>query len=405
MLTELRLENFKCFRHEVVLPVGRLNLLTGINGKGKSTALQALLLVHQSVDRSLSGGRALERVELNGRYLRLGGFREVQNRYRSASEAVTLAFEFTSDDAASLTTLELQQKDGAERWAGITRIEVECFAGSETTFHEKRTPDQPGGPVRLFLGAGMQDEIARRSRLAELGRVHYVSADRLGPQDFFPRSDDSEFLSVGVRGEMTAEVLYRLKKDQVTLADTDPRTREEAATLLIDDQASAWLFHTFDGGAVRVDAPQNIVLSLEMNADGSAHYYRAVNLGFGYSYALPILVAGLMARPGEFLVVENPEAHLHPLAQSRIGEFLATVSATGVQVFVESHSEHVLNAFRLAVREGRVLPEALRVLYFRRDDLDPVIAIQVQPDGRIAAWPEGFFDQRLRDFSRLFSDE
>ena len=94
----------------------------------------------------------------------------------------------------------------------------------------------------------------------------------------------------------------------------------------------------------------------------------------------------------------------HPLAQSRLGEFLAAVSRAGFQLFVESHSEHILNAFRLAVKEGRIEPDALNVLYFRRDDIDPIVRVAVEPDGRIHDWPKDFFDQRTQDFLRLFGE-
>jgi predicted ATPase len=117
-----------------------------------------------------------------------------------------------------------------------------------------------------------------------------------------------------------------------------------------------------------------------------------------------ILVAGLVARPGEILIVENPEAHLHPLAQSRMGEFLARVSQAGVQVFVESHSEHILNAFRLAVKDKWIENEALSVLYFRRHEVDPILRIMVDSDGRIEDWPKDFFDQRTREFLKLFGE-
>ena len=388
------------------MPLGRLVLLTGINGKGKSTALQALLLIHQSVNRAHALQQTLRRIELNGHYVRLGNFREVQHRDRRVGvEPITISFEFADDATnATVTSLVLEQRDGNERWAGIARIEVERFDGNKCVFQDSREPDDTDDYVILPFDGASADKLGRFSRLGDLTHVHYVSADRLGPRDFFPRTSDNDFVSVGVRGEMTAEVLYRMHKDRVTLADNDVRTREGASTMTILDQTSAWLSYVFDGGAVQVTSLQETVLTLEMNADNSVHYYRAINLGFGYSYALPILVAGLMAMPGEFLIIENPEAHLHPLAQSRIGEFLATVSAVGVQVLVESHSEHVLNAFRLAVRGRQLTPQDIRVLYFRRDEDEPIIHIPVQEDGGIASWPDGFFDQRMRDFEKLFGE-
>jgi predicted ATPase len=403
VLTELRLENFKCFGAEIVVPTGNLNLLTGINAKGKSTALQALLVLHQSIDRALAGPRLLDRIELNGRYARLGAFREVQNSDRPKSEPIHLGFEFSGPGNTTATThIYLQQSDDKARWAGICKVEVEKIEENQVIF-EKSLESLPGAFLTLDFreqGTSGAAEVALASGMNGLGRVHYVSADRLGPQDFFGWSNETDFLSVGVRGERTAEVLYQWGQDQRTIADQ--RAREESETSLLTDQTSAWLSYVFDGGKVVVTAPHSTILTLEMNADGSARYHRPVNVGFGYSYSLPIIVAGLIAQPGEILVVENPEAHLHPLAQSRLGEFLATVSRTGVQVFVESHSEHILNAFRLAVKEHWIEPDSLSVLYFRRHESEPIVRVVVEADGSVPHWPDGFFDQRTHDFFRLF---
>ena len=298
----------------------------------------------------------------------------------------------------------MQQGDDEARWAGIQRLDVEKLNGSDILFEESYKGD-PEQFLTLDLrnhGTPGEAQRAFAPSLQQLARVHYVSADRLGPQEFFVWSNDTDFLSVGARGERTAEVLYQAVRQQQLVEDLRARSIEESETFLLPDQASSWLTYVFDGGKVRVKAPHSTILTLEMNSDGSAHYHRPVNVGFGYSYALPIIVAGLMAEPGEVLMVENPEAHLHPLAQSRIGEFLATVSHAGVQVFVESHSEHILNAFRLAVKERWVDSDALSLLYFRRHDVDPIARVAVESDGRIPYWPEGFFDQRTHDFFRLF---
>jgi len=404
VLTELRVENFKCFGPEVVIPANQLNLLTGINAKGKSTTLQALLVLHQSIDRALTGAHVLERIELNGRYTRLGAFRDLRNRDRPKGDSTHLGIEFSEPGEITTTTrLSLKPEDDEARWAGIGKLEVEKLQGTRVIIEDSREASEAQPYLMLDFREQKilhEDRLALASGLERLGRVHYVSADRLGPQDFFTWSNDSDFLSVGVRGERTAEVLYQAGQDQRRIEDQ--RAREESETLLMVDQASAWLSYVFDGGKVRVVAPHSAILTLEMNADGSAHYHRPMNVGFGYSYALPILIAGLVARRGEILIVENPEAHLHPLAQSRMGEFLATVSRAGVQVFVESHSDHILNAFRLAVKERWIEGEALNVLYFRRHDVDPIVRVIVEADGRIPHWPDGFFDQRTQEFFRLF---
>jgi predicted ATPase len=125
-------------------------------------------------------------------------------------------------------------------------------------------------------------------------------------------------------------------------------------------------------------------------------------MGFGISYALPILVAALMMPIGGLLIVENPEAHLHPAGQSRLGTFLGRVAASGVQVIIETHSDHVINGIRLAAAEERLLEPEQVVLHFFGSNIDgsPAV-IELTGRGGLTAWPKGFFDQIELDLGRL----
>jgi predicted ATPase len=126
---------------------------------------------------------------------------------------------------------------------------------------------------------------------------------------------------------------------------------------------------------------------------------RPPNMGFGVSYALPIIVAGLLAPEGGLFIVENPEAHLHPAGQSKIGRFLGRLAGSGVQVIVETHSDHVLNGIRLAaVDERTVGPSEVIVHYF--DGAEPV-SIEMTERGGLSKWPNGFFDQLENDLGGL----
>lgn len=118
-------------------------------------------------------------------------------------------------------------------------------------------------------------------------------------------------------------------------------------------------------------------------------------------YSLSIIVAGLIAKPGEILIVENPEAHLHPYAQSIMAKFLSLVASTGVQVFVESHSDHILNGFRIAVKNKIIDSTHLNVLYFDHRLDNFFEKIDVDEDGGIDKWPISFFDQSVNDLNYL----
>lgn len=98
---------------------------------------------------------------------------------------------------------------------------------------------------------------------------------------------------------------------------------------------------------------------MQVVSSGQDHYQvkvlgnAATNVGFGITYALPILVSGLTVPEGGMLLVENPEAHLHAKAQSNMGYFLARMAAAGVRVIIETHSEHIVNGIRRMIVEGK----------------------------------------------------
>lgn len=218
-----------------------------------------------------------------------------------------------------------------------------------------------------------------------LNKIHYISADRLGPQDFYFKSTLPKFPNVGLRGELTGNLLYR-KKDQ--LVNDKLCLGEDAKTLII--QTQEWLNKIFDGAKVEISGTQTNILELMFNASLSKDRFRPANIGFGYHCILPIIVSGLIAQEGEILIVENPEAHLHPKAQSELAKFLAKVSSCGVQVLIESHSDHILNGLRIAVLDEILSHEDLSILYFSQKIGESVVQIPVHSDGKIEEWPEGF---------------
>jgi predicted ATPase len=127
-------------------------------------------------------------------------------------------------------------------------------------------------------------------------------------------------------------------------------------------------------------------------------------MGFGVSYALPVVVAALRAPQGGLLIVENPEAHLHPAGQSAMGELLALAAGDGVQVLLETHSDHVINGIRRAVVEQTVrLPTKDVAIHFVLDEPaeEPVTTISLDQTGTLSAWPPGFFDQIERDLAQI----
>jgi predicted ATPase len=369
MLTQIKLTNFKCFKNETAFPLSQLNLLTGINGRGKSTLLQSLLLMRQSIEHNGGTGKMV----LNGNCVNLGYFDDVRNKNVPKSEAIV--FEYLVPNGKGITY----------------------------SFHENGD-DEPFLDVDVVLSNDSSEK--RRHNIHQtilekerdyFGSIHYLSADRVGLQDFYVKATLPTFLNVGVKGELTVNVLYEQKNSLIN----DKLCLGKGAKTLAT-QTEAWLGEIFDSAKVEIPDSETKNLELFFNTCASTDRLKAVNVGFGYSYILPIIVSGLIAKAGEILIVENPEAHLHPQAQSRLTQFLAKVSRCGVQVFIESHSEHILNALRLAVLKEIITPEDLNILSFRQKSENTVMQIPINLDGELEDWPKDFFNQEVIDLGEMF---
>lgn len=408
MLTEIRLKNFKCFKDQIQIPVGQINLLTGINGRGKSTALQALLLMRQSPEHS----RTTNQLILNGSCIKLGNFDDIKNIEMPRKQNIEFAFKFQKDNDYLDISYFFRENYEDDMVIDIEQVGVSGKrASEELSLNVERKNDsyfvhyqESTYPTHwynmLFDRPVKEAQILEFIReMANLSRIHYISADRMGPQDFYPKHSFTDFRHVGNKGQHTANLLAKTRTDVVH----KQLCLIEGATKTVLDQTEAWLGRIFDGGKIEVKSLEANIVLMEINSERGQNLYTPINVGFGYSYALPIIVSGLIAQEGEILIVENPEAHLHPFAQSQLAKFLAQVSACGVQVFIESHSDHILNALRIAVLDKIIKSSELNILYFHRDDDGIQLSnVPVLHDGSIETWPIGFFDQIDKDFARLF---
>jgi predicted ATPase len=405
MLTQIKLTNFKCFKKETAFPLSQLNLLTGTNGQGKSTLLQSLLLMRQSVEHKDRTTHIL----LNGSCVHLGSFDEIINHHISNNKVILFEYFVSSAEGKGSIQYQLEENINDNMIAEIKTIlsfpnEYHLIKKSNIFYVDKNNKlgEQPVYLLNLIPACdklfSSVSQFISDNDFNIFSRIHYLSADRFGPQDFYLKSALTTFPNVGVKGEFIANVLYKKKDDLVN----DKLCLRENTKRLIT-QTEAWLNQIFEGVKIEIPPSETNRLEILFKTGISTDGFKPANVGFGYSYILPIIVSGLIAKEGEILIVENPEAHLHPKAQSRLAKFLVKVSRCGVQVFIESHSDHILNALRIAVLDKIITTEELKILYFQPGDKQPVVVpIPVQPEGGIEQWPEDFFDQTDKDFERLF---
>ena len=369
MIKSLHIENFKCFENQL-FELGNLTLLTGLNGTGKSSAIQSLLLLRQSYQRQfLQVGGLL----LNGDLIQLGIVRDIF--FEGAREEDK--FGFCLD-----------------------------FNGTPAEWHFEYIAERD---VAQLISEKVLAEVYNTSLFGD--NFHYLPVDRVGPQPVFETSDYfvRERQQLGVKGEYAPHFLDTFGARELT-SEVLAHPTQTAETNL-KNQVDAWMGEISPGIRISLENYPNIdrinlQYSFSIGMD-TTNNYRSTNVGFGITYTLPILLALLASKKDTLVVLENPEAHLHPQGQFKLGELIARAASCGVQVIVESHSDHILNGIRVAVRQKIIAPDKVRLYYLSRpadsDQLSSKVdSPRVDADGRIDEWPEGFFDEWEKGLEQLF---
>ncbi len=395
MINTLRLQNFKCFGDQT-FQMKPLTILTGLNGTGKSSVIQSLLLLRQS-DTTGMLQRGL--LSLKGELVNIG----------TSTDAL---FENAKEDAISFS-LKGYVPDRNIPWHNMGDVLTITVEKTWLFKHNKNLDTLEIEKIKIDYGDYSTEQIE-----GELNddnpddfidvtyldlftdRFHYLQSERVSPRLFFETSDFhvQQREQLGTKGEYAVHFLS-------VHGDKDiPNERlihKDAQSRSLRHQVEAWLGEVSPGVRIVLDPNLSMdVVGIRYNfatAKSVSNAYRATNVGFGITYALPILVAVLSAQPDTLLIIENPEAHLHPKGQSQMGRLLALAASSGdVQIIVETHSDHVLNGIRLAVHDGQVPSENVQLHYFRRDEQDghsEVVSPHIDRNGRIDQWPDGFFDE------------
>jgi predicted ATPase len=204
---------------------------------------------------------------------------------------------------------------------------------------------------------------------------------------------------VGPAGEHALSVLH-WGRDEPVLKEL--MIHDVANTRLRQVEARMRMFFPGCGLDVQQVSQANAV-TLGLRTSDDTGFHRPIHVGFGLTQVLPIIIAALSASSEDILLIENPEVHLHPAGQALMGQFLAEVAHAGVQVIVETHSDHVLNGIRRFVKAGRIQPEQLAIHFFRprSTDVAQVVSPQMDASGNIDTWPDGFFDQFDKDMNHF----
>jgi len=361
MIQLLRLNNFKCFDH-VEVPFSPLTILSGVNGSGKSSVLQAILLVRQSVDMKT---RQISSLELRGSRIEIGSGEDIL--HEDADEDF-LEFQINATNGGSVCTKFAYDRE-ADRLSAET-------------------------PSEFPSGFALLDDP-----------LITVPADRQGPQRVYPLSQlNAETYQFGQRAEFALSLLASVASK---LIDEDDPRRSDCDSRRIVDLVNFYIASLSPGASLiseKLALADAIIAQYRFERPGDAisKGFKPINVGFGLSSTMPVIIALISAPKGSTLLIENPEAHLHPRGQTELGYLCARTAAAGVQVVVETHSDHFLNGVRISAKRGIIRSEDVSFPFFVREGTkSSILTPKLLADGRLDFWPEGFFDQHEQSLIKL----
>lgn len=357
----LEIEDYKCFRGLNSINLNQLTILAGMNSAGKSSVIQAIRLLHKAFE---SGTGMIEyNEELPDTY------------YGTAQDLVNVA---SGSDSFSITLYD-DENDGQ---MGAS------FFSSEDGDH----------PLGIECVLNTEEEV-----LPILNKEHYyLSAERVGPRTSSPMADLS-YLHSGSHGEHTAQVLS--VKGGLTKVNEDRMFPESKSDKLIT-QTELWTDFIFPDTQLSVtSAPDSFRCQIRVRRAGTSQSL-LTNVGFGVSYLLPIIVDCLVAKRDKLVIIENPEAHLHPSAQTKVGWMVAYMAKAGLKILLETHSEHIIEGIKLFAAENPEFKNKVSINFFtegENQEAPSIRHITFEEDFSFSDYPKGFLDESAESFLKVRS--
>ncbi|EJB8495361.1 DUF3696 domain-containing protein [Acinetobacter baumannii] len=375
MLERIAVKNFKSLK-DIDVEISNLNIFSGVNGSGKSSLIQVLLMI-KSIKRkknysSAKGVRDL--VALNNEDIELGQVEDVL--YEGGGDNISIRVDGFGQ--SHFFTLESDNKS------------QDYFTFSVEAKDIPERVSRPPLPFAPTVGKIILD-------------LNYLKSERVGPKITQNRNSiEVDHGFIGVSGEFSYEYISQFGDSKIE--EIENRKHPDSVNNTLNNQIKYWLREicpSIKFESKYIDNTNLTTSSFILESQvGDSRRHKPTNMGFGVSYVLPVILLCLKAKPGDLIIIDTPEAHLHPKGQSKIGELLSRTAADGVQVIVETHSDHIINGIRLSVLDNIIKPEETNFIFFKlvQKDEDLTYSTEVSKPylnnlGQFDNWPDGFFDQ------------
>lgn len=336
MIKSVTVRNFKCLK-DVTQDFAALTVLSGLNGSGKSSMVQALMCIRAAL-RHGNGDHC--ELRLSDETLNLGTVRDMYYQFNPSVDNVVSLMARGSGGAADVTL--------------------------EFAYESKLSKRDAVDMLRRDRGA--VEDVAML--LYDFSGVRRLQATRLSPRYEHAYSETRvEARDFGPDGKYAVAYLMSHGKDAVLpdLRRADPAAAERTVSGLLD-QVGLWM--KLISPDVTVRQPRELSAnSVALMYGYGEQEFKPENVGVGLSIVLPILVMVLSAKKGDCLIIENPESDLHPKGQSELALLFAKAAHAGIQIILETHSDHMINGVRVAVKQGVVTKDEVLFSFYRRHDV------------------------------------
>ncbi len=380
MIKSIEIKNFKSIKSKY-FPLRNLNVLMGLNGQGKSSFIQALLLFRQSSE-SLKKGV----LQLNGSLVNIGTTRDALYQYSKKNEG--LSFGITFDDQETV-------------WMNFDYVSgSDVFNRRKDLFNLNEFP------------------VLTQSLFADC--FQFLSAHRVKPQSIHQKSYThvNTKSNIGPLGEYTVDYLETRGGEEVAFENlihkNTASSKNNRGETIFDkrliNQVNLWMHEISPKINIKTTSVSSDLVKLEYEFEqetfGKTNAFKPENVGYGISNVLPVVVALLKARPGDLIIIENPESHIHPRGQAVLGRMISLLAQNDVQLIIETHSDHVINGIRIGVKENNPLRNRVILFYFEKvfsanEQYSRILNIEIDQQGELSEYPENLLDEWSNQLLKL----
>lgn len=427
MITHIRMKNFKSWKDSGEVKLAPLTGFFGTNSSGKSSLLQMLLLLKQTIGTNEILFFGDETSDVN-----LGNFKELIHEH-NLDELLELEFGCKLENSFDIEITDYDKYNSVKSYqlnvdsfrfnvtileeSGILKVESCSYTfGIDKDFKIKWEKSRlfigiqsdRYGVVSSFyqLSRNIQDDMLYNfpnSLEDQFDSIKYIGPTRVNPQRLYHWEGDHPE-EIGRFGDKTIDALLSARVDRKT-------TLHDEEKVSIEERISQWLremnlAHTFILERTKQQDGKKYDVRIQMKEDGPK--IALADMGYGLSQFLPVLVLCYYVPEGSTLILEQPGIHLHPMVQAQLADLLIeVVNERNLQILVESHSEYLVTRLQRRIVEKQIAQDDVALYFCRNNDgASTIEKLDVdEGSGDIINWPENFFGNVMGDMFAMTDKE